>query len=156
MGRRSVSRGRPRRQGRPEVAFDENPLTEEGREVTSAQNGTHQAAASPADARRLLGRELRKLRESSEMTLNAVAKEIQRSTATMSRLERGEAVPRAVEVSALLDLYNRRKPGLVDEEHRESVLVLVRESREGNWVTAYRDVMGTGQPAAALDRKSVV
>jgi hypothetical protein len=71
----------------------------------------------------------------------------------MSRLERGAATnPRLVEVAALLDIFDRHQPGLISVEQRETVFALVRESREGDWITEYKDVTGSSPAGLAHQR----
>jgi transcriptional regulator with XRE-family HTH domain len=107
---------------------------------------------SPAAARRKLGADLRALREQARLTLGDAAEEIQRSPATMSRLERGTSVPRLVDVRALLEVYEGRVPDLVTDDTRTSMLELVRLSRRDEWFNEYRDVLGSSLSSAELQR----
>lgn len=121
--------------------------------MSSARNGmTRPTASSPAAARRQLGADLRAMRKSAAMTLDDVATEIQRSTATMSRLERGNSTPRLVDVRELLEIYGERVSGLVTDATRESMLGLVRQSRQDDWFNDYRDVLGNNLSSAELQR----
>lgn len=113
--------------------------------MSTARNGV-----SPAAARRRLGKDLRDLRAAADMTREDVAAELERSTATMSRLERGTSKPRQADVKALLDLYGERRSGLVDDQTRQALLALALESRKQDWYTAYRDVLGTSLEPSGL------
>ncbi len=119
--------------------------------MSSARNGTaYPAVPSPAAARRRLGSDLREMRKKASLTLAEVAEVIERSTATMSRLERGSLTPRVVDVRALLELYGGRVDGLVTDVDQETMLDLVRQSRKDEWFNAYSDVTGSNISSAEL------
>jgi transcriptional regulator with XRE-family HTH domain len=98
---------------------------------------------SPGAARRRLGAELRSLREAAGLRLEDAAAHLQRSNATMSRLEvgRGSAPPRLVDVAALLEYYGGANARPVPPEVRERVLRLAAESRKKQWFDPFRDVL---------------
>lgn len=123
---------------------------EEGSEVSSSYDDT--AALSPAAARRRLGKDLRALRVKAGMRLAEMGAALERSTATVSRIELGTSVPRLVDVKAMLDLYGMRVADLVTPETRETMLALVRESRKDDWWIAYRDVLGSDMTSDRLQR----
>lgn len=102
---------------------------------------------SPSAARRRLGHELRSLRESVHLTLAQAGRHMQRSSATMSRLESGRSQPRMVEIAALIDFYASINARVVGPEVRERVLGLAAESRRNQWFEPFRDVLtGTMTP----------
>jgi hypothetical protein len=90
---------------------------------------------------------LRELRESTELTLDEAGKPLQRSAATISRLELGKVKPRLLDVGVLLDLYARHRPDVVTEDQRQRVLALASEGRREAWFSPFRDVLsGTMVP----------
>jgi transcriptional regulator with XRE-family HTH domain len=98
------------------------------------------AGPSPSSARRRLGSELRAVRESVRLTLEEGAAGIQRSPATLSRLENGKSTPRLVDVRALLDEYADRDPAAVPDGLRRRLLDLADTGRSEGWFAAFRDV----------------
>jgi transcriptional regulator with XRE-family HTH domain len=114
-------------------------------------------ARSPAAARRELGDELRNLRTIADLTLRDVAKAVQRSVPTISRLERGEvSLPRVVEVDALLRVYRREKPDLVSNEKRRRIHNLVEECRSrDHWLDSFSNVLSSGPAATPVFRRLV-
>jgi transcriptional regulator with XRE-family HTH domain len=108
----------------------------DGREQIDAVPGL-----SPTAARRRLGTALRELRESTQLTLDDAGKPLQRSAATISRLENGKVKPRLIDVGVLLDLYADRRPDVVTEDQRSRVLELATESRREAWFSPFRDVL---------------
>ena len=96
---------------------------------------------SPTAARRRLGALLRDLRDRAGLTLDQTGQAMQRSPATMSRLETGKVKPRRLDVVHLLDLYAQQAARAVSEADRERALVLTEESRQEAWFSRYRDVL---------------
>ena len=90
---------------------------------------------SPGAARRQLGELLRALREHAKLRLDEAGAHIERSQATLSRLENGKTMPRLVELRALLDLYD------VGEDERDRALRLAGDSRKDEWFDPFRDVI---------------
>jgi hypothetical protein len=107
---------------------------------------------SPAGARRRLGSELRVIREAAGLRLEDAGNVLQRSSATMSRLEGGRLVPRLVDVAALLEHYAGLVPQAVSPEVRERVLRLAAESRRKQWFEPFRDVL-SGEMVAEHHRR---
>jgi transcriptional regulator with XRE-family HTH domain len=105
--------------------------------------GPRAAEPSPALARRRLGHELRAVREQVQLSLEQGAAGIQRSPATLSRLENGKSTPRLVDVRALLDNYAARDPRAVPAELRARVLELAEIGRALEWFARYRDVISS-------------
>lgn len=98
---------------------------------------------SPSTARRRLGDELRSIREKTGLNLADAAAAIERSAPTLSRLENGKAVPRLVDIKALLDQYAEVKERSVPERARERLLALAHNGREEEWFTSFRDVLNS-------------
>lgn len=96
---------------------------------------------SPSTARRRLGDGLRTTRERAGLTLVDAAAYIQRSAPTLSRLENGKAIPRLVDVNALLDHYATVKPDSVSDRARTRIVELAENGREEEWFTHFRDVL---------------
>lgn len=95
------------------------------------------AAPSPTVRRRRLGMELRRLREGAGLGIEAAAEHLNCSLAKISRMETGRAnvvYPR--DVRDLLDLYN-----VTDQQAREALLTIARESRQKGWWESYSDVL---------------
>jgi transcriptional regulator with XRE-family HTH domain len=83
---------------------------------------------------RRLARELRRLREEQQLTLQEVADRLDWSRATVSRLETGQTRPRHGDVADLLDLYG------VTSTERDALISLARQAKQRGWWTAYVDV----------------
>ncbi|WP_424893143.1 helix-turn-helix domain-containing protein [Streptomyces sp. XH2] len=92
--------------------------------------------AIPTVRRRMLGAELRALREESGHTADEMARRLGWHQTKVSRIENGRSGLRVRELEALLDLY-----GVTDPEARESLLGLARESKARMWWTPYSDVI---------------
>ncbi|MDT3397008.1 helix-turn-helix transcriptional regulator [Streptomyces sp. B1866] len=92
--------------------------------------------------RRELGKELRRLREKEDLTLQMAAQGLGFSETKLSRVETGHnALPRVRDLEDLLDRY-----GVTDVDDRESLLRLHRDSLSNDWWTPYRNVMPSGMP----------
>jgi hypothetical protein len=97
---------------------------------------------SPSMARRRLGALLRAARERAHVTLDGAARPaLQRSAATLSRLENGKVKPRLLEIHALLDLYAAADPGSVSAELRALADALAEAGRRATWFGPYADVL---------------
>jgi hypothetical protein len=110
----------------------------------SRQVEAERRSLSPGAARRRLGVELRSLRETAGLRLEDAGNVLQRSSATMSRLEGGRLLPRLVDVAALLEHYATAVPHAVSPETRERVLQLAADGRRKQWFDPFRDVMTGG------------
>jgi transcriptional regulator with XRE-family HTH domain len=93
-------------------------------------------AAIPTMRRRMLGAELRKIRERCGLKAEDAAAELQWHPSKMSRIETGRSGLRVPEVGALLDLYKVR-----DEETRAGLEALAREGKRRVWWQPYNDVL---------------
>ena len=109
-------------------------------------------AVSPGAARRQLGGMLRVLRDRAGLRLDQAGDHIQRSTATLSRLENGKSVPRLVDVRALLDLYTSADGAEVSDEERNRVMLLAADSRQDEWFDPFRDVITGNMTQAHMQR----
>jgi transcriptional regulator with XRE-family HTH domain len=92
---------------------------------------------SPTVRRRRLAAELRRLREASTKTHEDVAAELGWHRSKLSRIEGAQFVRLSLtDLRALLDLY-----GITDENQRQSLITLGKESRERGWWHSYSDVL---------------
>jgi transcriptional regulator with XRE-family HTH domain len=93
-------------------------------------------AAIPTMRRRLLGAELRRLRDERGLTAEDTASRMGWHPSKMTRLETGRSGLRAHEVTSLLDLY-----GVSDAEERGTLEDLAREGKRRVWWQPYSDVL---------------
>lgn len=84
----------------------------------------------------LLGSQLRRLRESKEITREAAGYAIRASESKISRMELGRVGFKERDVADLLTLY-----GVTDETERGALLRLVREANTAGWWHSYGDVL---------------
>jgi transcriptional regulator with XRE-family HTH domain len=84
--------------------------------------------SKPSVRRRVLGANLRRLREEKELLLEHAAKELGCHPGKISRIESGRSGIRQLDLRVLLDIY-----GIIDERSREGWLTLARESRRQRW-----------------------
>lgn len=91
---------------------------------------------SPTIQRFVLAAELKRLRESAGVESTKVAAEMGWDPSKVSRLENAKSKrPALRDVADLLTRY-----GVTDEQGREAILALARESRQRGWWAAYSDV----------------
>lgn len=90
---------------------------------------------SPTLRHRRLGRELRRLRERTEMIGDEVAARLSWSTAKVSRIENAKTLPTAQDVEALLTLYD------ADRDVRRELLELRRGAAQKGWWEEYREAL---------------
>jgi transcriptional regulator with XRE-family HTH domain len=93
-------------------------------------------SGSPTARRRRLGIELRRLREAAEMRGEHVAGRLGWSVTKVSRIETGKVTVHHGDVRDLLDLY-----GISDEQLRDALITLARESKQKGWWHVYGDVL---------------
>jgi transcriptional regulator with XRE-family HTH domain len=87
---------------------------------------------SPTLRRRQLGSELRRLRESVNLTLDQVAASLYCSTSKISRIETARVSATLRDVRDMLELYG------IDDDHRMALMQLAREARQREpWWRAY-------------------
>jgi len=87
----------------------------------------------------VLGDLLGRLRKKAGLRLSDAGQVLDRSPATMSRIENGRLAPRVIEVIALLERYGRVVG--IDDEVRERALELAGDARKEAWYSPFRDVM---------------
>jgi transcriptional regulator with XRE-family HTH domain len=110
-------------------------------------------AVRPTVRRRLLGSELRRLRESRSIKIEEVADQVDLDPSTLSRIEAGTAPTRTVHLTALLDLYGVDEPG-----QRRVLLEMARDGHQkGQWAlwdgvfpTGFGQYVGLETEAASL------
>lgn len=85
--------------------------------------------------RRQLGRHLRALREKARMKSTEVAKEMDWSQTTVSRLETGHTAVRPIDIKRLLEMYG------ADERTTAGLMALARETKAPEWWRDYRDAI---------------
>lgn len=99
--------------------------------MTTASSG-----AGPTVLRRLLGAQLRRLRESKGITREAAGYTIRASGSKISRLELGRVGFKERDVADLLTLY-----GVADDHERAVLLSLAREAKTPGWWHRYGDIL---------------
>jgi transcriptional regulator with XRE-family HTH domain len=99
--------------------------------VTTAQLG-----GGPTVLRRLLGAQLRRLREGKGISRESAGYTIRASGSKISRLELGRVGFKERDVSDLLTLY-----GVADEHDRAALLSLAREANTPGWWHRYGDIL---------------
>lgn len=85
--------------------------------------------------RRQLGRHLRALRDKAGMKSTEVAKEMDWSQTTVSRLETGHTAVRPIDVRRLLEMYG------ADERTTAGLMALAKETKAPDWWRDYRDAI---------------
>ena len=93
----------------------------------------------PTLRRRRLGAELKRCRESAGLTQENVSRHFEWHSAKVTRIETARVAVTPRDVKDLLALY-----GVEDQEYRETLMALARQSREKTWLTDYRDLMRPG------------
>jgi transcriptional regulator with XRE-family HTH domain len=94
------------------------------------------ARSGPTALRIALGAQLRRLRESSNLTTVQAAEAIRATHSKISRLERGRTAARQRDVADLLSLY-----GVTDDAEREKLLALTRQAGAPGWWQPYSDIL---------------
>src|SRR3569833_2834700 len=97
---------------------------------------TAQPAGGPTVLRRLLGAQLRRLRERQGITREEAGYAIRASGSKMSRLELGRVGFKERDVADLLTLY-----GVTDDTDRETLLALAQDANSPGWWHRYGDVL---------------
>lgn len=93
-------------------------------------------AAIPTVRRRMLGLELRKLREKRELTAEEASERMAWHPTKMSRVETGQSGVRPHELTRLLDMYE-----VDDNDVREGLAELAKNSKVRVWWSPYNDVL---------------
>jgi hypothetical protein len=94
------------------------------------------STSRPTVRRRIVGAQLRRLRESSGVTRHEAGNAIRAGEAKIGRIEQGRAGLDERNVVDLLTLY-----GIHDERERDALLALVREANRPGWLQAYSSAM---------------
>jgi transcriptional regulator with XRE-family HTH domain len=100
------------------------------------RKGRTDGAAAPTVLRILLGTQLRRLRESRNITAQEAARAIRGSESKISRIELGRNSVREVDIADLLNLY-----GITDSAEREQLLTLASQANQPGWWHRYQDVL---------------
>lgn len=98
---------------------------------------------------RRLARILRSLREGAGLTIEQVAKELELSPSTISRMETAQVGVRPRDVKALLELYE------VTAVRHAELLELARKSRQQPWWYEYREIPAASVVGYEFDASSV-
>jgi transcriptional regulator with XRE-family HTH domain len=93
-------------------------------------------ASGPTVQRIVLGAQLRRLRESREITTEQAADAIRGSHSKISRMEHGRVGFKDRDVSDLLTLY-----GVTDQSERDSLLALAHEAGNPGWWHDFGDLL---------------
>ena len=93
-------------------------------------------ASGPTVQRIVLGAQLRRLRESREITTEEAAEAIRGSHSKISRMEHGRVGFKDRDVSDLLTLY-----GVTDQSERDSLLALAHEAGNPGWWHDFGDLL---------------
>lgn len=104
--------------------------------MATAQEQSTAVAGGPTVLRMLLGAQLRRLRESNNVTREAAGWEIRASESKISRMELGRVGFKERDVSDLLTLY-----GVTDDDERAALLALARDANNPGWWHRYGDVL---------------
>jgi transcriptional regulator with XRE-family HTH domain len=96
----------------------------------------HSEGAGPTVARRLVGAELRRLREAAGITREDAGHAIRSSDSKISRLELGRTRFKARDLADLLTLY-----GLTEDAERQIVIAMAAKANAPGWWQSYGDVV---------------
>lgn len=95
---------------------------------------------APTTGQRRLAAELRRMRESVEMSIEEARLTLQWSSGRLNHMEGGRhSIPDASALNALMDLYKIQDPA-----RREALHALRRQAREKPWWKEYEDVLDDG------------
>lgn len=107
------------------------------------------ARRSPTVRERRLARALRHLREEAGLTIEEVAKKLEMSASTVSRMETAQVGVRPRDLRFLLELYE------VSEVEREQLLQIARERRQQRWWQEYADVPSIALAGLEADASTI-
>lgn len=94
------------------------------------------SVSRPTVRRRIVGAQLRRLREAAGVSRKDAAKTIDGTESKISRLEQGRVGLDEDEVARLLELY-----GIDDRHERDALLGVVRQANRPGWLQAYSKAM---------------
>jgi transcriptional regulator with XRE-family HTH domain len=103
---------------------------------TGSAKGGPDGTSAPTVLRILLGTQLRRLRESRNISAQEAARAIRGSESKISRIELGRNAVREVDIADLLNLY-----GITDTAEREQLLTLASQANQQGWWHRYQDVL---------------
>jgi transcriptional regulator with XRE-family HTH domain len=89
----------------------------------------------PTVIRKILGMQLRRLRESRGLTAEQAAARIRGSVSKINRIELGRSAVKEIDVSDLLEAYG------VDATEREQLLTLAEQANLPGWWHSYNDIL---------------
>jgi transcriptional regulator with XRE-family HTH domain len=92
--------------------------------------------SSPTVRRRQLVAELKRLRETADLTQDDVAQRLDWHHTKVFRIETGRTGPHPNDVRLMLDTY-----GVADQARRDALIQLARDGRQHGWWYSYRDVL---------------
>jgi transcriptional regulator with XRE-family HTH domain len=92
--------------------------------------------SSPTVRRRQLVAELKRLRETADLTQDEVAQCLDWHHTKVFRIETGRTGPHPNDVRLMLDTY-----GVADQARRDALIQLARDGRQHGWWYSYRDVL---------------
>ncbi|MDS1269842.1 helix-turn-helix transcriptional regulator [Lipingzhangella sp. LS1_29] len=96
-----------------------------------------QRSYSPSVRRRRLAAELRKAREAAGLTGAQAARNLEWPHSKLTKIEGAQQGVKTADLTAAMDLY-----AITDQDTREAMLRLARESKERGWWWKYRDIFG--------------
>jgi transcriptional regulator with XRE-family HTH domain len=115
-------------------AMQRNSVPEAGVSPVNIEAG--QPRGGPTVLRMLLGIQLRRLRETANLTPDQAGYAIRASRSKISRVEHGRVGFKERDVSDLLSLY-----GVTDSDERDRMLALARQANDQGWWAKYDDIM---------------
>jgi transcriptional regulator with XRE-family HTH domain len=89
----------------------------------------------PTVIRKILGMQLRRLRESRGLSADEAAARIRGSVSKINRIELGKSAVKEIDVSDLLEAYG------VDAAEREALLALAEQANLPGWWHSYNDIL---------------
>ena len=110
--------------------------SDQARDTAPAWTAPADPGQGPTALRIALGAQLRRLRETTNITREEAAEAIRATHSKISRLERGRSGAKQRDVADLLSLY-----GVSDETEREELLALARQANAPGWWRQYTDIL---------------
>lgn len=114
--------------------------------------GEPEQSSGPTALRIMLGAQLRRLRESRNVSREEAAGAIRATHSKISRLELGRSAFKQRDLEDLLDLY-----GITDERERSALLILARQASVPGWWHRYGDILpGWLEPYIGLEQAASI
>jgi len=95
----------------------------------------HDPKEGPTVIRKMLGMQLRQLREDRGLSADQAAKRIRGSVSKINRIELGRSAVKEIDVSDLLEAYG------VEPAEREALLALAEQANLPGWWHSYTDIL---------------